>query len=244
MSIPIRESKTDQEKAGVARMPRVSEKLLRPVLAMRAFIDISPKPTNPDACLSPPSFRRKLVLVAHRAAGENGIPTSVANTHSLRAGGATALFSAGVDWVAIQRWGSWKYFVFHQYIRRDHSGFMELWKKIASSNGLNKFLIEVAPLHKRLRFLDEDSDSPLPLSTTGRAPKGSFEWCHVSTGISLILCFLSSSSSHGSIAHDGVYNIRMSLIAHSPPSHFRNPVLSSRHDCGCDGIRLSHIFLW
>ena len=93
------------------------------------------------------------------AAGENGIPTSVVNTHSLRAGGATALFSAGVDWVAIQRRGRWKSFVFHQYIWHGHSGFMELGGEIASSAGLNKFLIEVAPLHKRLRFEDQDPGS-------------------------------------------------------------------------------------
>ena len=129
MSILIRESKTDQEKAGVTRMIRVSGKLLRHVLAMRAFIDTLPKSANPDTCLFPPSFRRKLVLATQWVAGENGIPMSVVNTHSLRAGGATALFPAGVDWVAIQRWGRWESFVFHQYIWHDHSGFMELgWK--------------------------------------------------------------------------------------------------------------------
>ena len=101
------------------------------------------------------------------AAGENGIPNSAVNTRPLRAGGATALFSAGVDSVAIQRWGSWRPFAFRQYIWPDRSGFLELGAKIANSDGLNKFLVEVAPLRKRLRFDDNGAEFISPRCIAG-----------------------------------------------------------------------------
>ena len=46
----------------------------------------------------------------------NGIPTSVVTANSLRSGGNKALFSAGIDWVTIQRWGRWRIFIFHEYM--------------------------------------------------------------------------------------------------------------------------------
>ena len=66
---------------------------------------------------------------------------------------------------------------------------MELGGKIASSTGLNKFLVEVAPLHKRLRFSDQEAEFISPRCTTGR-PSGlkipaNQLICGFSTGISL-----------------------------------------------------------
>ena len=58
--------------------------------------------------------------------------------------------------------------MFRQYIRHDHSGFLELGKKIVESRGLNKFLVEVAPLHKHTRFADDDPSFASPRGTTGR----------------------------------------------------------------------------
>ena len=117
--------------------------------------------SDSHSVLFPKSFRPTLVQTMKWAAAANDIPTAVVNTHSLRAGGATALFSAGVDWITIQRWGRWKSFAFHDYIRRDYSGFMDLGIKIAATRGLNKFLVDVAPSHKRVRF-----DNP-PTYTNG-----------------------------------------------------------------------------
>ena len=101
-SILIGESKTDQEKAGVTRMLRNTGMQLFPVTAMRILLN-DPTLSKSETCIPPSSFRSKLVHATQWSAGESGIPISVVNTHSLRAGGATALFSAGVDWVAIHR---------------------------------------------------------------------------------------------------------------------------------------------
>ena len=79
------------------------------------------------------------------ASAANGIPSAVVNTHSLRAGGATALFAAGLDWISIQRWGRWRSFIFHEYIWHDAGRFLHFGDRIASTSGLNKYLAEVAP---------------------------------------------------------------------------------------------------
>ena len=59
--------------------------------------------------------------------------------------------------------GRWKPFCSRQYIWNGRSGFLELGHKIANAVGSGEFLVEVAPLHKRMRFADE-SDT----FTTGR----------------------------------------------------------------------------
>ena len=141
-------------------MLRANPSELRPVAAFESIRALSPS-ADDHALLFPKSFRATLVQITKWAADANDLPSAVVNTHSLRVGGATALFSAGVDWITIQRWGRWKSFAFHDYIWHDYSGFMDLGSKIASTRGLNKFLVDVAPNRKRVRFGDT------PIHTTG-----------------------------------------------------------------------------
>ena len=98
---------------------------------------------------------------------DNNIPSAVVNTYSIRAGGATALFSAGADWVTIHRSGRWKSFAFHEYAWRDFTGFLDLCAKIAPAKGLGKFLADVDPYRKKARFeaTPPFSDSRVPTST-------------------------------------------------------------------------------
>ena len=104
LSILIRSSKTDQEKNGATRMLRATGSDLCPVQATQRFLTLLPANSG-DASLFPKVFRARLAETMKWAATRNNIPSAVVNTHSLRAGCATALFSAGVDWVTIQRWG-------------------------------------------------------------------------------------------------------------------------------------------
>ena len=149
LSILIRSSKTDQEKMGVARMLRANGTSLCPVWATPKYSSLCDHSATSTKPLSPSTFRSRLVEVMNRAAVSNNIPSAVVNTHSLRAGGATALFSAGVDWITIQRCGRWKSLASHDYIRHDFSGFVDLGRKIAATRGLNKHLVGVAPHHSR-----------------------------------------------------------------------------------------------
>ena len=101
------------------------------------------------------------------AAAANGVPSAVVNTHSMRAGGATALFQAGLDWITIQRWGRWRSFIFYEYVWRDAAAFLNLGERIASTSGLNKYLVEVAPLHT-------PPAKEIPAFHTGRADERIF----------------------------------------------------------------------
>ena len=121
-SILIRGSKTDQEKCGVTRALRANHTTLCPVKAMQSFLSLRISAGVATCTLFPSSFRAKLVQVMKWAALENGVPGEVANTHPLRAGGATSLFVSCIDWVAIQRWERWKSCILHEYIRRGLSG--------------------------------------------------------------------------------------------------------------------------
>ena len=102
LSILIRQSKTDREKAGIARMLCADGNVLCPVTAMRRFLSSHRSIGGAYEPHVPFSFRRKLVMVTMWGALGNGIPISGANTHALRAGGATALFPAGADWITMQ----------------------------------------------------------------------------------------------------------------------------------------------
>ena len=149
LSILIRSSKTDQVRMGVTRTLHTNPSDMCPVKSLYNFLEWKKvnHPSAPTAFFGE-NFRARLVYATKWAALANGVPTSVVNTHSMRAGGATALFSSGVDWIAIHRWGRWRSFIFQEYIRRDASAFMHLGERIASSTGLTKFLVEVAPRHK------------------------------------------------------------------------------------------------
>ena len=95
------------------------------------------------------------------ASVSTNIPPAVVSAQSVRAGGATALSSAGADWGSIQSRGRLKSFVFHEYVRRVFTGYLELGTEISGTSGIYKYLVEVGPRHKRDLF-----DATLP-STAG-----------------------------------------------------------------------------
>ena len=146
LSILIRPSKTDQEKKGVTRSLMANTAELCPVQALdmlRKWYHPSKHPGNTP--FFPTGIRAKLVHAMKWASAADGIPSAVVNTHSLRAGGATALFAEGLDWISIQRWGRWRSFIFHEYTWHDADRFLHFGERIASTSGVNKYLAEVAP---------------------------------------------------------------------------------------------------
>ena len=54
------------------------------------------------------------------AAAANGLPVDRVGTHSLRVGGATALYNAGWELAAVQRFGRWASGAFHGYLWDTH----------------------------------------------------------------------------------------------------------------------------
>ena len=115
---------------------------------------------GPPPFFAPP-FRGKMVYAMQWAGNPNSIPASMENTHSLWAGGAAALFASGIYWIAIQRRVRWKSFTSHEYARRDSLSPPNLGGRIASTQGINRYLVEIAPLHQRA------SPGDIPSSHTG-----------------------------------------------------------------------------
>ena len=70
------------------------------------------------------------------AALANGVFDARIDTHSLRAGGATALYTKGVPLDVIQRWGRWESLPFHQYLWRDASALNHLSEIVVRTHGL------------------------------------------------------------------------------------------------------------
>ncbi len=56
------------------------------------------------------------------AAAANGLPVDRVGTHSLRVGGATALYNAGWELAAVQRFGRWASGAFHGYLWDSREG--------------------------------------------------------------------------------------------------------------------------
>ncbi|KAE9029503.1 hypothetical protein PR001_g11495 [Phytophthora rubi] len=75
----------------------------------------------------------RAVKQAAQAAGEE--PDRY-GTHSMRSGGATALFTAGIDRLAIKRFGRWKSDAYERYTRIDGQVLSGLAANLISSNHL------------------------------------------------------------------------------------------------------------
>ena len=94
--------------------------------------------TNRGSCQTPSAqpkrslrLTRKYVILVDAtlklAALPNKIPMDDVSCHSLRSGGATALFHVGVDMGAIQKWGRWNIQCFVRYIWISANGMRKLW---------------------------------------------------------------------------------------------------------------------
>ena len=171
LSIIIRGSETDQEHAGATRTLRANTTDICPVYATIRYLT-SLVVCGPSRKIFPPSFRTRLTQCVKWAALAHRIPVQVINTHSLRAGGATALFVSGGNWIAIQRWGRWKSCISHEYIWEDNAGFIHLGERIASTHGHTDFMVGIAPQHIRR------PTSHMPLFRTGSSgrPPKVFRW--------------------------------------------------------------------
>ena len=108
----------------------------------------------------------------------NGVFGQRIDTHSLRAGGAAALYTQGVPLDAIQRRGRWKSLTIHQYLWRDASALNRLSEIVVKSQGLLERLGLMHKNSKHPRFLNPISTmaeaSPEPQESVSAMPKSVF----------------------------------------------------------------------
>ena len=106
------------------------------------------------------NLRTRVSSIMKLDASANGVLDQRIDTHSLRAGGATALYTQGVPLDAIQRRGRWKSLTFHQYLRHGASALNHLSEAVVRSHGLLGCLELTNKPVKKTRF------QPSPPTTT------------------------------------------------------------------------------
>jgi len=120
-------SKVDQLNAGCIRTQSRAGGLLCPSASVRAML--REKPHLLDEDYAGPLFshdgvnpisREEIQKWLRWGATKVGIDASRVGTHSLRVGGATALYSLGWSFGRIQRFGRWKSEAFHGYLWDSH----------------------------------------------------------------------------------------------------------------------------
>jgi hypothetical protein len=138
VTIHLRGGKADQRGIGATRtLERSGLRWLCPVRACWAIIDNAKRrlaATDEPLCsistseLLSAADMTAAIKGAAQVAGEN---SSDYGTHSMRSGGATAMFAAGVDRLAIKHFGRWSSDSFEQYARINGTTIAGLAAKMA-----------------------------------------------------------------------------------------------------------------
>lgn len=136
VGLHLRSSKADVFNAGEWRNHWKSGEEICPVEALRELAKVAPERFRAGEKSHKPLFRfasgkvlqkKAIQIWLERAAIAQGLPSSKYGNHSLRIGGATALYHPGMSIEVIQRYGRWASQAFQGY----------LWENSESSKGLS-----------------------------------------------------------------------------------------------------------
>ena len=120
ITIHIRNSKTDQFNEGDFKTLRTVSGQLCPVKMMAKLMTVSDWSCDSEKKVFGKWLRNRLCALLRMAGTAMGIPASRIGNHSLRSGGATAMWRAGYDVEVIKRWGRWRSASFQGYLWDDH----------------------------------------------------------------------------------------------------------------------------
>ena len=138
----LRGSKTDQYNAGTIRNQFTSGDQVDHVKALAEVQRHFPERWTTEA--EQPLFRWKSGQVIRRsrvqtalrmAAAAEGIPAEAIGSHSLRIGGASAMYRQGFDVEAIRRFGRWASDAVHSYLWETHDKQKGLAEKMMADQG-------------------------------------------------------------------------------------------------------------
>jgi len=141
-TLRVHGSKTDQLNVGTVRTHHATEDPLGlcPVRALAEMRREFPERFHGGSEASLPLFRwpdgsmlkrSEIQSWLRRAGAACGTPPDLLGSHSLRIGGACALYHAGHDTELIKRWGRWASAAFHVY----------LWETAEQSKGVAKTMV-------------------------------------------------------------------------------------------------------
>ena len=138
----LRGSKTDQYNAGTIRNQFTTKDEVDHVKALAKIERLFPQRWGTEAEL--PLFRWKSGQVVRRsrvqtalrlAAAAEGIPAKAMGSHSLRIGGASAMYRQGYDVEAIRRFGRWSSDAVHAYLWETHDKQKGLAQRMVAEQG-------------------------------------------------------------------------------------------------------------
>ena len=136
LTIFIAESKTDQfNQCDFKRLDEAGGTLC-PLAAMARYLHLVDWDPLSSLSLFGNDIRGGLTGLLRIAANDNQIEHSRIGTHSLRSGGANAMFVAGYDSGIIKRWGRWVSDSFCFYLRGDDRALASVGKGMVRSTGL------------------------------------------------------------------------------------------------------------
>ena len=108
LTIAIRHSKTDQYNEGNYKTLKAVPVPVCPVKAMARLITLQEWGAGSEERVFGKWLRNRLSAILRLVGSAIGVPASGIGNHSLRPGGATAMWREGYDIEAIKRQGSWK----------------------------------------------------------------------------------------------------------------------------------------
>ena len=127
LAICIQKSKTDQEGKGVIRSLFQNDTALCPYRSLEGYsIGLIKESKMPEAFVFPRNILAVVRSTIKWFASSLGLDADFPPIHSLRSGGASALFSNGVELEIIRRFGRWRSSQFHPYLYGGSINFRKL----------------------------------------------------------------------------------------------------------------------
>ena len=131
LTIYIYMSKTDPSQIGRFRTLVETETRVRPVRSMILYLNSFDWDCESDERLFAPDVEKRVRSVIKWSASPNGMSSKKFSAHSLRSGGATAMYVRGVSIGQIRRFGRRASDTFRRYLYRDN----QVFRFISNRNG-------------------------------------------------------------------------------------------------------------
>ena len=120
LTLSLTSSKTDQFNEGATKVLKTPQSDLRPVRMLSRWKTMTASRTHPKSFVFGPHLRTRLAATLRLAGVECNVDGSRLGAHSMRSGGASAMFTAGYEVEVIKRRGRWSSNNFQSYIWKDH----------------------------------------------------------------------------------------------------------------------------
>ena len=132
----------------------MTDSAVRPVASTADYLTRIEWKSQSEEFVFSESARHRLHALVKWSVSCNGLETSRFGVHSLRSGGATACYVAGVPLGDIRRFGRWKSCVFRRYIHHDELMYHGLSKYIARTEGFLDQLKQTNSVTKAVRVVE------------------------------------------------------------------------------------------